>query len=171
MARVRVQLVQPAAEFEALFADKKTKGTRARSPRAPGMSERMRKQLEAELDAAMATKSAACLRGPHFVIAYERMYADVYEIDVPDFDPKNRLAAAKAAEKMLTEKFGDDPSKFVDYMRFVFTREKSRHEYRKANPSFATTRTISWHFLFKKEALYSDWFVDHKRREHAKAIQ
>lgn len=171
MARkATVYVVQPAPSpadaFQAFV------GAPAKPRRYRGTSERVRRQLEDDLVAALDKGDLSDLKGGHFVLAYERMFADFYKIPVPDFDGVTRAAAIVAAQKMLEEKFHNNPPRMAAYLEWVFAREQSREAYRAAEIKRGTytgsARPIGWILVFKKEVLFSDWFVEQRRRATAR---
>lgn len=69
----------------------------------------------------------------HFAAAYELLHERVYGVAPAEMTPPYRSISAAMAARLLEKEFGGDPDKMADFMRWAWSREKGREEWRRKN--------------------------------------
>lgn len=82
----------------------------------------------------------------HFVALYAMGHARAYGVEAGELTPKTRMSASAMAGRMLRDDFGGDPRRLYEFVRWTWSREKAREEWRRANGR--ETRRISWQLQF-----------------------
>jgi hypothetical protein len=90
----------------------------------------------------------------HFVALYVVLHEMVYGVTPAELGPRPRVLAAGFAARMLEKEFDDDPGKMAAYVKWVWTREKDREEWRRKNGR--DSGRIGWRLMFGP-ALLTDW--------------
>jgi hypothetical protein len=102
--------------------------------------------------------------GAHLVALYDKLHAAVYGV-ASDLDRKSRMFASSAATAMVKRDFQNDMSAAVRFMRWVWTREQAREEWRRANKRDG--QRIGWRLQFCFGALVADYRVHRARQSEA----
>lgn len=96
----------------------------------------------------------------HFVAFYALCHKSVYGVG-PLLASKERAAAMSAARRMLERYFGGKVDGLIDYMRWVWLKEREDEQRRKFAGAVSDWR-VSWRYQFS-ESLLSKWLVVRKR--------
>ena len=90
----------------------------------------------------------------HFVAHYAHLHARLYGIEAAELDPATRYKAARLVEHLLDKEFGGDRDLLASFCRWLWTRERSRHEFQKANNRPLTR--LTWNAAFSAYKI-TDW--------------
>lgn len=140
-----------------------------RKPRAPSAVRRDLRAAFDELDDVLNEEREGAPK--HLVALYARMHRHVYGVDAEEIaGPKEHAGACSAATKMLREVFEGDFASAIDFMRWVWLRERKREEWRRANDK--EPFRIGWRYQFVSRSLVTDYrhaLHRHERgREHGR---
>jgi hypothetical protein len=89
-----------------------------------------------------------------FVAHYAHLHERVYGIAPGELTPKARVMAAALVSRVLDKEFGGDKNLLASYARWVWNREKPRHDRRAARGE--DVFRISWKFAFSARMI-TDW--------------
>lgn len=94
----------------------------------------------------------------HLVALYAYLHGQVYKVDPEELTraPLEWLGAVSAATKLLREEFGDDPVAAVEWVRWVWQREKRGCE-RRAKVGETSDFRITWRYMFCRRGLLVDY--------------
>lgn len=91
------------------------------------------------------------------VALYWVCHIKIYGCEPAELDSANTFTnAMKCAGKMVKEQFDGDLQKAVNFMRWVWTRERDREDWRRRN-NVAGGRRITWQQQFIYLGLVTDW--------------
>lgn len=94
----------------------------------------------------------------HLVALYAYLHGQVYGVEPEELtkDPLAWLGCLSAATKLLREEFGDDPVAAVEWVRWVWVREK-RGCNRRAKVGETSDFRIGWRYMFCRRGLLVDY--------------
>lgn len=113
-------------------------------------------KVKAEMEAMAASGEWDGASGHHFVALYEFLHRTVYGVEA-DIDRKSRAFANAAAGRMLAKDFDGDATKAMLFVKWVWRREESREEWRRANRRDG--QRIGWRLQFCFGSLVADYRV------------
>lgn len=128
---------------------------------AKSISQRPWDKARAEVEGMIRTGEWASAGPRHFAAAYEVLHEMVYGVVPGEMTPKGRLQVAGMAGSMLRREFDDNPVVMADYVRWLWTREKSREEWRRSNGRMGARLTPG--IAFGPTAL-TDYRIEQQRR-------
>lgn len=96
----------------------------------------------------------------HLVAFYALCHKSAYGV-MPVFGSSERVHAAGAAKRMLEKHFGGRFDGVVDFMRWVWVKERDDERWRKSVGKVSDWR-VSWKYQFS-ESLLCKWMVFRKR--------
>lgn len=106
--------------------------------------------------------------GATFVGLYALCHRLIYGVEPADLVPRGPFqAAAKAAKTCLHANFDDDPSDFVDFIRWTWVREEKREAWARANHKERGRISIRLQF---SPSLITDYRVDRERRRNRRGF-
>lgn len=94
----------------------------------------------------------------HLVALYAYLHEQVYGVAPEELTraPLEWLGAVSAATKLLREEFGDDPVQAVEWVRWVWVREKRGCD-RRAKVGETSDFRIGWRYMFCRRSLVVDY--------------
>ena len=95
----------------------------------------------------------------HLVATFALLHRSTYGVLPGELDAVTLFRVRLHATKFFVQEFDSDWSKFVQYARWVWTREKQREEWRKRNNN--DYRLGPYQFFSKK--ILTDWIVSQGR--------
>jgi hypothetical protein len=99
---------------------------------------------------------------------YAVLHAQVYGAAPADLDTC-WPAASSAARSLLEREFENDAERVVDFMRWVWRRERGREKHRVANKNGGFR--ISWRWQFRGRELLTEYRVDLARAQKANGVR
>jgi len=88
----------------------------------------------------------------HVMILHCICHERVYGVSTPEESGKDFTIARVQAKRILREEFAEDMSKFIVFIRWFWSREKSREKYRRDTGSPSTFRA-DWRSVFSRRAV------------------
>ncbi len=133
-----------------------------RKPTASVVAKVMAKATE-EVAQFQAAERYGELRGKHFAALYAELHTHVYgapclELGVGDA----WFGAASAAERMLKTEFRENGRAMIEFMRWVWNRERRVEKRRRADGQ-GGGRRITWRLQFVQRHLLTDFHVEMSR--------
>ena len=94
----------------------------------------------------------------HLVALYAYLHGRVYGVEPSELlgDPLAWLGAVSAATKLLREEFDGNAARAVEWVRWVWQREKRGCD-RRANVGESSDFRISWRYMFCRRSLLVDY--------------
>ena len=120
-------------------------------------------KVRAELEEMLLARDFASLRPLHFVSLWARCHESAYGAAPVELAGDVWLAAASAAAKLQRDEFGDDPAAMVEFLRWVWSREKFREKKARHDGDDRVSR-IGWRLLFAQRYLLTDYRIHLSRR-------
>ena len=108
-----------------------------------------------------AKEDYAGARALHFVALHSILFEAVYGFESAELTPATRMAACGMASCLLKQVFGEDPSKFAAYLRWVWGREEEREKWRREKK--VGGKMIGWRLVFGR-SLLDEYALDVRRR-------
>lgn len=138
-----------------------------KAPRKKGgtISDGRIRAATAEVLDSMKSGDWADARSVHFVALYAHLHEGVYGAPPAELSPSVRLRASGMAARLLEKHFGGDRGEMAEFMRWTWTREKSREKWRRDNDR--PGGRIGWRIQFNG-ALLDDYRVDIARTKGRK---
>lgn len=111
----------------------------------------------ADLDALHAAKWSGA-EARHLVALYAYLHEQVYGVAADELvkAPLEWLGAVSAATKLLREEFGDQAPAAVEWVRWVWKREKAGCD-RRAKVGETSDFRIGWRYMFCRRGLLVDY--------------
>lgn len=97
----------------------------------------------------------------HLLVLHCELFNKIYKFEALDTYGKMRTHAVFAVANLLKTAFNGDVEKIVAYVKWVWTREEEREEYRKANGKGG--QTLGWKLVFSHHLL-NDFANDLRRK-------
>jgi len=119
-----------------------------KKPRAKVISDSTFAQRQREAAVMVASGDWTEARPGHFVALYAMGHAKAYGVPPLELTPPARMGAAAMVAKLLRDSFGGEPQRLYAFVRWVWTREREREEWRRANNREG--RRVSWQLQFGK---------------------
>jgi hypothetical protein len=95
-------------------------------------------------------------KGKHLVAIYAWLHADTYKVDpIELLDGKTFMGACMAADKLIRDVFGGDAERAVQYVSWVWRRERAKLAKYSGN-----TFRIGWRLVFVNRTLVTDYRID-----------
>ncbi len=134
-------------------------------PRKRASAGTRRNDYIAEVRTRMQTKDWTGMTAGKLVALYWLCHERVYGTPPVELNKaKIWEMAMMAAGTMVRDHFDGDVQVAIRFMRWVWTREQSREDWRRKNNT-TTGRRISWHNQFKHHYLVTDWRTEKVRRQ------
>lgn len=86
-----------------------------------------------EVEAMMKSGEWEGTSARHLVALYALMHERVYGVAAAELGPKERYTSCLRAGTLVKREFGGDYVEAVEFMRWAWTREKSREKWRREN--------------------------------------
>lgn len=115
-------------------------------------------RVAAELNAMITAKEYAKMRPLHLVALWARCHEQVYGAAPAELAGPIWWAAASAAGKLVRDEFGGDITRAVEFMRWVWNREKAREAKARHDGDDRVSR-IGWRLLFAQRYLLTDYRI------------
>jgi len=130
-----------------------------RKPRAKskGVGDKPMRKAADEAEHFMRTGEWDAARPIHFVALYAHLHESVYGAAPVELGPTERLHACGAAKRMLEKHFDHQSAEMAAFMRWAWTREKGREQWRRDNDR--SGGRIGWSLMFNG-ALLTDFRID-----------
>lgn len=129
--------------------------------RSAGISDRVFLKVLDEVGTMLADGKWEQATGRHFVALYADLHFRVYGVEAIDLDSKQRLAATSMARSMLAKEFAGSATKMSMFVRWAWSREKGREEWRRANSGKGSR--LTWRFQFGR-ALLTEYRLEEARK-------
>ena len=101
----------------------------------------------------------------HLVGLYALLHEQVYGVPPEELKDAWKTAVG-AAKHMLEKEFAGDMRALIEFIRWVWKKERRREDMRKANPGDGGFR-IGWRYQFKNKTLLTDYRVELARAVEA----
>jgi hypothetical protein len=98
------------------------------------------------------------MKGRHFVALYARLHEKTYGVAPAELEGTVFFGAVSAADRMLRVEFDGKAEAMIDFIRWVWVRERSREKGRRAREE-ATAFRIQWRLQFVRRELLVDFRV------------
>ncbi len=136
---------------------------------ARGVSRRDQLRIYVEMERMRETKDWSAASSAHFVALYVRCHRLVYGVEPDELTmSKTYSAACRAAGLLLSKRFGGSRARFLDFLRWVWLREKGREDWRRENPEKSGGGRLAWRSQFGiASSLLTEWRVDGQRTKSA----
>jgi hypothetical protein len=141
-----------------MFPDSPSEARRSGS----GIATDSMRRASDELDRMIANDDFAPCTAIHLVALYLKLHVKVYGIEAIDCGPSDRTAAAGRAAVMIRENFDGSGEAAVEFLRWTWTREKDRENFRRANRR--SGNRITWRLQFSSSLLI-DYRLDLARKK------
>jgi hypothetical protein len=92
----------------------------------------------------------------HLVGLYARLHLMVYDVLPFELEGDAFMGAVSAARKMLSVEFDGDVLRMLEFMRWVWDRERFREGMRRRKAEDNGFR-LGWRLQFANRSLYTDW--------------
>lgn len=103
--------------------------------------------------------------GPqHLVALYIILHEWCYDVAPADMKGQVLLGARSSVNKLLTKEFGGDIFACVDYIKWAWSREKGREDWRREKG--VPGRRLLWRHLFMYGQVLTDYRIDAARQAH-----
>ena len=99
----------------------------------------------------------------HLVALYAWCHEQVYGVAPAELSGLDWSGAAAMAAKLVRDEFGGKMAEVIEFMRWLWRREKAREKWRRDNDREGGR--ISWRTQFKGGACVTDYRIDKARRK------
>ena len=137
---------------------KKKRPKRRAGPTAKGIA-----KTTAQMEEMRGARDWSDARPAHLVALYCVLHAWCYGVPAAEVIGLTWLAASSAAAKMIRDEFGGEIGESIDFMRWVWKREKSRERWRRENGRDGSR--IGWRLQFQQRHLVTDYRIALARRK------
>jgi hypothetical protein len=151
---------QIAARSVAKSVEKKLAKTKRKRSFSTGPT--VRERVTAEMDAMAESGDWSDGNGAHLVALYCWCHRAVYGLEPEDLDSKGWARAAALAARMILTQFGGDCTAAALFVRWAWSREHEREEYRRKNGRSGSR--LTWWFQFAGGALVTEYRLDIARK-------
>ena len=114
-------------------------------------------RARAEVAEMNATNDWSTATGKHFVALYEQLHTRIYGAPPAELEAVGFFGAVSSADKMLRDEFEGDPQRMIDFMRWVWVRERESEKRRAANGTDG--RRLTWRLQFAGRHVLTDYRV------------
>ncbi len=122
-----------------------------------------RQQHLADIEARIARQDWSGTNATTLVALYWVCHVKVYGVPPLELDTSEAWRrATMLAGGLVKKQFEGDYHTAIKWMRWVWTREQRREEYRRNNPSGGTR--IGWLWMFGRATLVTDWRAERIRK-------
>lgn len=129
-----------------------------------GGSKSRRTELIAEIEQRIAAQDWSNVTPSLLVALYWSCHTKVYGIEPREIDTTSKwVTAVKMASSFIKTQFDDDAQLAVRFMRWLWTREQQREQWRRQNQR--SGMRITWYQQFGRYEYVSDWRADKVRRQ------
>ncbi len=128
-----------------------SKGKKEPRPKTKTINNSTFKRICAEMTEFTKSADWTDATSTHFVALYAFMHLRIYGVECIELGPTDRLRAAGMAARKLKTHFDNDGNEMASFMRWVWTREKVREQWRRDNN--AEGGRIGWNFQFNGRLL------------------
>lgn len=111
----------------------------------------------------MKSDDWANAKASHLVALYSILHEMVYGV-APELKGDDLKLAKYAAGSFLKTKCGGKFPKALEFMRWVWTRERGREEWRRNNQ--IDGKVIGWRLILNHPAMWTEYRVGQERRKH-----
>jgi hypothetical protein len=114
------------------------------------------KRATSEMCGMRDSKDWSNARGKHLVALYAWLHSETYKVDpIELLDGNSFMGAASAADKLIVDVFGAEIDRAVQYVCWVWRRERARLAKNSANPF-----RVGWRLVFVNRSLVTDYRID-----------
>lgn len=117
------------------------------------------REVKAMMESEQWTKGKAS----HLVALYYVLHEMVYGV-APELKGEELKEAKLAAGSFLHSKCADDFEAAVEFMRWVWARERSREQWRRDNK--IDGKVLGWRLILRHSSMYTEYRVAMERRKH-----
>ena len=150
----RPERASSGADSLAAFASSAPK----KSPPATGLARQLR-----ETKVMMDTGNWKGAKASHLVAMYSILHELVYEV-APDIRGDELKQAKYAAGSFLKGKCDGEFIRAVDFMRWVWSREREREQWRRDN--CFDGKVLGWRLILRHPSMFTEYRIGQERRKH-----